>query len=112
MSLFLAVIAWPDRMTRKMRCASRKSFVGQEYPFIFRIRFSNLWVLDNAKKFAKRFSPLSQAWITDELLEHTRHVWSQAYARVISEAEAIELLTNVKRFAEVLLKIKRRRNTE
>lgn len=56
--------------------------------------------------------PLSQAWITDELLEHTRRVWSQAYERVISEAEAIELLTNVKRFAEVLLKIKRRRKTE
>jgi hypothetical protein len=48
--------------------------------------------------------PLSTAWITDELLERTRRVWSRVYKRPIDEAEAVEILMNVKRFAEVLLK--------
>ena len=48
--------------------------------------------------------PSSMAWMTDELLDDTRRVWSKAYGRVISADEAVEILTNVKRFAEVLLK--------
>lgn len=51
--------------------------------------------------------PLSLAWITDELLAHTREVWSRAYGRPVSEDEAIEMLLNVKRLAETLLKITR-----
>ena len=47
---------------------------------------------------------MSLAWITDDLLRYTREVWSRAYGRPVSEAEAIEMLVNVKRFAEVLLK--------
>jgi len=43
-------------------------------------------------------------WLTDELVAETRRVWSKAYARVISAEEAIEILTNVRRLAEVLLR--------
>ena len=48
---------------------------------------------------------LSVAWITGELLNRTRQVWSRVYGRPIDEREALEILLNVKRFAEVLLKI-------
>lgn len=47
--------------------------------------------------------PLSQAWITDELVVETRRVWSPAYGRILSD-EAVEILMNIKRFAEVILK--------
>jgi hypothetical protein len=52
--------------------------------------------------------PLSLGWITDELVEDTRRVWSPVYGRVLSDEEAVEILTNVKRFAEVILKSKGR----
>jgi hypothetical protein len=51
---------------------------------------------------------LSGAWITDELLAETRRVWSKAYGRVITEAEALEILTNVKRLAEVVVQVQRK----
>jgi len=47
--------------------------------------------------------PLALAWITDELIEEHRRVWSRMYRRVISEEEAIEIIMNIKRFAEVVL---------
>ncbi len=48
--------------------------------------------------------PLSTAWIPDELIAETRRVWSSEYGRVISEAEALEILSNVKRLAGTLLR--------
>ena len=48
--------------------------------------------------------PLSMQWLTDERIAEARRVWSKAYGRVISEEEAIEILTNVRRLAEVLLR--------
>ena len=48
--------------------------------------------------------PLSMAWISDELLAETIDVWSQAYGRPVSEDEAVEILMNVKRLGEVLLR--------
>jgi hypothetical protein len=48
--------------------------------------------------------PLSEAWIPDGLIAETRRVWSPIYGREISDDEAIEILTNVKRLAEVLLR--------
>lgn len=48
--------------------------------------------------------PLSTQWIPDDLLADTRRVWSKAYGRVISEDEAIEILMNVRRLTEVLLR--------
>ena len=56
--------------------------------------------------------PLSAAWITDELIDETRRVWSPEYGRVLSADEAIEILMNVKRFAEVLMKINRERSQQ
>lgn len=47
--------------------------------------------------------PLSLAWVSDELIVETRRLWSARYEREISVEEAIEILQNVKRFAEMLL---------
>jgi hypothetical protein len=48
--------------------------------------------------------PLSTQWLSDERIAEARRVWSKAYGRVISQDEAIEILTNVRRLAEVLLR--------
>lgn len=48
--------------------------------------------------------PLSTQWLSDEQIAETRRVWSKAYGRVISEDEAIEILTNVRGLAEILLR--------
>lgn len=48
--------------------------------------------------------PLSTQWLSHERIAETRRVCSQAYGRVISEDEAIEILTNVRRLAEVLIR--------
>ena len=48
--------------------------------------------------------PLSTQWLSDERIAEARRVWSKAYGRVISEDEAIEILMNVRRLAEVLLR--------
>jgi len=48
--------------------------------------------------------PLSTQWLSDERIAEARRVWSKAYGRVISEDEAIEILRNVRRLAEVLLR--------
>jgi len=47
--------------------------------------------------------PLSLAWVSDDLIAETRRLWSARYEREISVEEAIEILQNVKRFAEMLL---------
>ena len=46
--------------------------------------------------------PLSMRWLSDERIAEARRVWSKAYGRVISQDEAVEILTNVRRLAEVL----------
>jgi len=51
-----------------------------------------------------RKRPLSAAWISDGLLAETRRVWSKEYGRPVDEEEAIEILMNVRRLAEVLMK--------
>jgi hypothetical protein len=49
--------------------------------------------------------PLSAEWISEDLLLETRKLWSKAYGHVISIDEAVEILMNVKRLAEVLVRI-------
>jgi len=56
--------------------------------------------------------PMSIAWITDDLLRYTQEVWSRAYGREVSEDEAIEMLVNVKRLAEVMLKVAERKGDD
>ena len=56
--------------------------------------------------------PLSMAWITDDLIEETRRVWSPMYGRVLATEEAVEILMNVKQFAEVLLRAGQEGRTE
>ena len=51
-----------------------------------------------------RVRPLSVPWLSDERIAEARRVWSKAYGRVISEDEAVEILTNVRRLAEILLR--------
>jgi hypothetical protein len=48
--------------------------------------------------------PLSTQWLSEERIAEARRVWSKAYGRVIGEDEAIEILTNVRRLAEILLR--------
>jgi len=51
--------------------------------------------------------PLATAWITDELLEETIDVWSEACGRPVTEEEAVEILVNVRRLGQVLLKARK-----
>ncbi len=48
-------------------------------------------------------APLLAAWVSDSLLEDTRRVWSRQYGRPVSAEEAVEILMNVKRLAEVIV---------
>ena len=48
--------------------------------------------------------PLSMQWLSDERVAEARRVWSRAYGRVISVDEAVEILTNVRRLAEVFVR--------
>ena len=43
--------------------------------------------------------PLSSRWMTDELIAYTRRVWSTYLGYPVTEAEAIEMLTNVRNVA-------------
>jgi hypothetical protein len=54
--------------------------------------------------------PLSLAWMTDELIAETQRVWSPHYGRDLSPNEAVEILRNVKRFAEILVTSERERS--
>ena len=56
--------------------------------------------------------PLSISWITDDLLQSTIDIWSPRYGRTLSTEEAIEILINVKRFGETLLKSSNKRRNE
>jgi len=47
--------------------------------------------------------PLVLAWITDELIEEHQRIWSRMYRRVITEEEAVEIIMNIRRFAETVL---------
>lgn len=55
------------------------------------------------RKPAATSRPLGIAWITDELIAEHQRVWSRGYGREISESEAIEIILNIVRFAEVVL---------
>ena len=48
--------------------------------------------------------PAMLAWIDDDLLAYTQRVWSKHLGRPVPESEAIEMLVNVKRLAEVMMK--------
>lgn len=54
--------------------------------------------------------PLSLSWITEELIAEHRRVWSKYYRRPVSRAEALEIIQNLRRFAEVMLQASRERS--
>ena len=43
-------------------------------------------------------------WLSADRIAEARRVWSQAYGRIISTEEATEILMNVRRLAETLLR--------
>ncbi len=45
-------------------------------------------------------------WMTKELLEKTQTVWSKVYGRSVSQFEAVQILRNVKRLAELVYRSK------
>ena len=51
--------------------------------------------------------PLSMEWITDDLLQATLAAWSRRYERHLNADDAVEILMNVKRFSEALLRIRK-----
>lgn len=51
--------------------------------------------------------PLSLAWLTDEMVAETIEVWSEAWGRPVDEEEAVEILVNVRRLGDVLLRARR-----
>jgi hypothetical protein len=48
--------------------------------------------------------PLATQWLSEERIAEARGVWSRAYGRVISDDEAIEILTSVRRLADILVR--------
>jgi hypothetical protein len=48
--------------------------------------------------------------LSDDRIAETRRVWSMAYGRAISVDEAVEILANVRRLAEVLVRAKQKGN--
>lgn len=64
------------------------------------------------QEFTQPQTPLSSGWISQEMLEKTRVLWSKKYGRELSEDEATMILINVKSFAELLLKIQKEGGVE
>ena len=44
------------------------------------------------------------AWIDQELLDEAYRVWLKEFGKVLTQAEAVEILENLRQFTEVLLK--------
>jgi len=63
---------------------------------------------ENRGELTGNLVPPEQGWITGELVEDTRRVWSKRYGRLITPEEAVEILVNVKNVAEAFLKAMRR----
>lgn len=49
--------------------------------------------------------PPSAAWMSPALMEKTHVVWSKRYGRPLEQHEAVEILDNVRRFAEVVRRL-------
>jgi len=44
------------------------------------------------------------AWIDQELLDEAYRVWLKEFGKVLTQAEAVEILENLRQFTEVLLR--------
>jgi len=64
--------------------------------------------VENRGESTGYLGPPEQGWITGELIQDTRRVWSKRYGRLITPEEAMEILVNVKKVAEAFLKAMRR----
>jgi hypothetical protein len=56
--------------------------------------------------------PLGLQWFSEERIQESIRVWSKEYGRPISRDEAIEILTNVRRFAEIIVRAEAEKNAE
>jgi len=63
---------------------------------------------ENRGELTGYLRPPEQGWITDDLIEDTRRVWSKQYGCLIAAEEAVEILVNVKKVAEAFMKAMRR----
>lgn len=43
-------------------------------------------------------------WITDDMIEDTRRHWSPRYGYELSDDDAVEILMNIKRFGQLLIR--------
>lgn len=68
----------------------------------------NFALAENRGELTGHLGPPEQRWITGELIEDTRRVWSKQYGRLVTPEEAVEILVNVKKVAEAFLKAMRR----
>ena len=69
------------------------------------VRFA---LAENQGELTGNLVPPEQGWVTGELVEDTRRVWSKRYGRLITPEEAVEILVNVKKVAEAFMKAMRR----
>lgn len=60
-----------------------------------------IMALTEAAKSEQR--PLSTRWMSDELIAYTQRVWSAYLGRPVAEAEAVDMLTNVRNVALALM---------
>lgn len=74
----------------------------------FRPNAEQLARAENRGESTGYLGPPEQGWITGELIEDTRRVWSKRYGRLITPEEAMGILVNVKKVAEAFLKAMRR----
>ncbi|GMV83995.1 MAG: hypothetical protein AMXMBFR7_51790 [Planctomycetota bacterium] len=56
--------------------------------------------------------PLPEDWMDEDLIRRTQEVWSEASGRIVSRAEALEILSNVKWLGRTLLAEVRRREAK
>lgn len=49
--------------------------------------------------------PLSQQWMTPELIAETQAVWSPSAGRPLTVAEAVEIMANTKEYLEVMFRL-------
>ena len=49
--------------------------------------------------------PLSQQWMTPELIAETQAVWSPCAGRPLTVAEAVEIMANTKEYLEVMFRL-------
>ena len=48
--------------------------------------------------------PPVPAWISQELLDRTCRAWAKEYGKILTQADAVEILENLRQLGEVLIR--------